>query len=123
MNSKTVFKRDDFVLYRDPARFWAGQPEHTFVCRVVDIVYPFDQPAAYTLATLSGDLVARASSHYMRLLPPSDAMTDIDTAPLRTDTVAGDMTPAAVAWLTQQEATASGRPELPPYDAPRGEHR
>jgi hypothetical protein len=49
----------------------------------------------------------------MRLLPSIDAMRDIDTAPLNTDGAADDMTAAAIAWLTQQHATANQRPELP----------
>ncbi|MNG39101.1 hypothetical protein D3C84_1270340 [compost metagenome] len=49
----------------------------------------------------------------MRLLPALDAMRDIDTAPLNTDGAAEDMTAAAIAWLTQQHATANRRAELP----------
>lgn len=107
------FKRDDFVLYRDPEKFWKGEANHTFVCRVDD-VFPYPNgEIRYTLTVLTGGLVTKARSRYMRLLPPEDAMCDIDTAPLNAGTAA-DMTPAAVAWLTQQAATASGRPELPP---------
>lgn len=115
------FRRNDYVLYRDPEAFWGGEPGHTFVCRVRDIHPYFNNTLVYTLATMSGGSVSNACGDYMRLLPPADAMADIDTAPLRTDTVPA-MTPAAVAWLTQQEATASCYPQLPPYDA-GGEHR
>ncbi|MGI5359968.1 hypothetical protein ACQI4E_32370 [Streptomyces sp. CA-252508] len=52
----------------------------------------------------------------MRLLPAADAMRDIDTAPLNTEGAADDMTAAAMAWLTQQAATANRRPELPARD-------
>lgn len=69
----------------------------------------------YTLARLSDNgRIYNAQPAYMRLLPAVDAMRDIDTAPLSTGTAA-DMTPAAVAWLTQQAATISRRPELPPH--------
>ncbi|MCX5166200.1 hypothetical protein OOK39_45010 [Streptomyces sp. NBC_00264] len=40
-------------------------------------------------------------------------MRDIDAAQLNTDGAADDMTAAAIAWLTQQHATANQRPELP----------
>ncbi|MEV8103574.1 hypothetical protein [Streptomyces sp. NPDC088135] len=97
-----TYKCDDFVLYRDPERFWAGAPTHTFVCRV-DGTIPFTSgEIRYTLARLNGGgLIKLARAQYMRLLPPADAMRDIDTAPLNTGTVADDMTPAAVAWLRQ----------------------
>ncbi|MGW7316118.1 hypothetical protein [Streptomyces sp. NPDC054865] len=108
------FKRGDFVLYRDPEKFWKGEPNHTFVCRIDDIVPYTGGEFAYTLTRLTGGLVVKARREYMRLLPPADAMYDIDTAPLNTS-MAADMTPAAVAWLTQQAATVSRRPELPPH--------
>ncbi|MEU3050370.1 hypothetical protein ABZ705_28355 [Streptomyces sp. NPDC006984] len=38
------------------------------------------------------------------------------SSPLHANGAADDMTAAALAWLTQQHATANGRPELP---APR----
>ncbi|WDI23331.1 hypothetical protein PS783_37505 (plasmid) [Streptomyces enissocaesilis] len=96
----TAFKVDDFVLYRDPEMFWAGKPGHTVVCRVT-------YAERYTSDKIP----------YMRLLPPLDAMRDIDTAPLNTADAADGMTAAAMAWLAQQHATASTPPELP---APRG---
>ncbi|MER7826948.1 hypothetical protein ABTX85_30810 [Streptomyces sp. NPDC096097] len=109
-----VFKDGDYVLYRDPAMYWAGKPGHTFVCRVKKAW----ATGVYDLTALLSDrLVEFARPDYMRLLPPIDAMRDIDTAPLHTDGAAADMTAAALAWLTQQHATANGRPELP---APRG---
>ncbi|MFE7045530.1 hypothetical protein ACFU9X_40820 [Streptomyces atratus] len=110
-----TYKCDDFVLYRDPERFWMGKPGHTVVCRV-DGVIPFTSgEIRYTLARLDsgGGTIKLARAQYMRLLPPADAMRDIDAAPLDTDTVAADMAPAAVAWLTAQTATASRSPELP----------
>ncbi|MCX5115194.1 hypothetical protein OOK13_43490 [Streptomyces sp. NBC_00378] len=110
-----TYRCDDYVLYRDPEKFWLGKAGHTVVCRV-DGVVPFASgEIRYTLARLdsTGGLIKLARSPYMRLLPPADAMRDIDTAPLGTDTGAADMAPAAVAWLTAQTATASRRPELP----------
>ncbi|MFD6471768.1 hypothetical protein [Streptomyces goshikiensis] len=106
----TTFKHGDFVLYRDPEKFWKGDADHTFVCRIDDIAHYTSGESAYTLTRLSGGLVAKARREYMRLLPPADAMRDIDTAPLNTD-AADDMTAAAMAWLTQQAATANHRPE------------
>lgn len=104
------FKRGQFVLYRDPEMFWTGQAGHTFVCRI-DRVCVGD---TYDLAPLpSGSSIYFANPEYMRLLPSVDAMRDIDTAPLNTDGAADDMTAAAIAWLTQQHATANQRPELP----------
>ncbi|MBZ6128566.1 MULTISPECIES: hypothetical protein [Streptomyces] len=46
---------------------------------------------------------SRIDPAYMRLLPATDAMHDIDTAPLR-EPDTGAMTPAAVAWLRQHLA-------------------
>ncbi|MCX4451655.1 hypothetical protein [Streptomyces sp. NBC_01789] len=110
----TKFKRGQFVLYRDPEKFWTGQPGHTFVCRI-DQTY---MDGTYGLAPLtSGNPIFNANPEYMRLLPSVDAMRDIDTAPLNTDGAADDMTAAAIAWLTQQHAIANTPPGLP---APRG---
>ncbi|MFF8960801.1 hypothetical protein [Streptomyces sp. NPDC014894] len=106
----TVFKQGDYVLYRDPARFWTGQPNHTFVCRIETVW----ATGLHTLTALhTGRAVYGVKSDYMRLLPPLDAMRDIDTAPLNTGTGADDMTAAAMAWLTQQHTTANRLPKLP----------
>ncbi|MDX3538065.1 hypothetical protein PV721_27680 [Streptomyces sp. MB09-01] len=106
----TTYKRGQYVLYRNPEMFWTGQEGHTFVCRVERICVG---GTTYDLTPLpSGRQITAASPDYMRLLPAIDAMRDIDTAPLNTDTV-DDMTAAAMAWLTQQAATANRRPELP----------
>lgn len=110
----TDFRVDDFVLYRDPARFWRGEAGHTFVCRVAYAERYTSGKVRYTLAPVTGGLIHDAQGDYMRLLPPADAMRDIDTAPLHGATAADDMTAAAMAWLTQQHATANRRPELPP---------
>ncbi|MFI1621817.1 hypothetical protein ACH4VT_33390 [Streptomyces lydicus] len=103
-------QRGHFVLYRDPEMFWSRQAGHTFVCKVerawMDGTYDL-------IAVASGRFVHYASAEYMRLLPSVDAMRDIDTAPLNTDGAAEDMTAAAIAWLTQQHATANQRPALP----------
>ncbi|MEW1551914.1 hypothetical protein [Streptomyces tsukubensis] len=107
---KTVFQQGEYVLYRDPARFWTGKPDHTYVCRIETAW----ATGTYTLTALvTGNTVYHVRPDYMRLLPPADAMRDIDTAPLNTGTGADDMTAAAMAWLTQQHATANRRPELP----------
>ncbi|MGX1025453.1 hypothetical protein RKD37_000110 [Streptomyces ambofaciens] len=104
------YERGQFVLYRDPEMFWSGQAGHTFVCRVQRAWLE----GTYDLvAVATGRFVHHAIGDYMRLLPPVDAMRDIDTAPLNTDGAADDMTAAAIAWLTQQHATANHRPELP----------
>lgn len=101
------FKRGQFVLYRDAAMFWTGQAGHTFVCRI-DRAW---MDGTYDLtAVATGRFIHYASADYMRLLPPLDAMRDIDTAPLNSDALADDMTAAAIAWLTQQHATANQLP-------------
>ncbi|MFJ4343141.1 hypothetical protein [Streptomyces sp. NPDC088915] len=114
--SATEFKPEDFVLYRDPAKFWAGTPGHTYVCRVSAVMRWASGPVRYNLLPLAGGLVRDVKGDYMRLLPPLDAMRDIDTAALDTDGAADAMTAAAVAWLVRQHATASAEPKLP---APR----
>ncbi|MFD4260757.1 hypothetical protein ACFWR9_24820 [Streptomyces sp. NPDC058534] len=111
----TAFKVDDFVLYRDPERFWRGEPGHTFVCRVSAVLRFTNGGCRYNLLPVTGGLVREVQGDYMRLLPPADAMRDIDTAPLNGDAAADDMTAAAMAWLTQKAATANRRPELPPH--------
>jgi hypothetical protein len=106
-----TFQRGQYVLYRDPELFWTGQPRHTFVCRIDRICVG---GVTYDLTPLpSGRPIYTASRDYMRLLPAVDAMRDIDSAPLNSDGAADDMTAAAIAWLTQQHATANQRPELP----------
>jgi hypothetical protein len=111
----TTFRVDDFVLYRDPERFWRGEPGHTIVCRVSSVVRFTSGESRYNLLPVTGGLVREVQGDYMRLLPPADAMHDIDTAPLNGDDAADGMTAAAMAWLTQQAATANRRPELPPH--------
>ncbi|MFE7111117.1 hypothetical protein ACFU98_42830 [Streptomyces sp. NPDC057575] len=110
-----TYRCDDYVLYRDPEKFWLGKAGHTVVCRVERVIPFTSGEIRYDLAPLNGvnHVIKQARSPYMRLLPPADAMHDIDTAPLDTDTGAADMAPAAVAWLTAQTTTASRRPEHP----------
>ncbi|MGW1520777.1 hypothetical protein [Streptomyces sp. NPDC002287] len=109
---QVVFQKGDYVLYRDPALFWAGKPDHTFICRITQ---PWVNDT-YHLLSLDGRTIHAAQAAYMRLLPPVDAMRDIDTAPLNTAGAADEMTAAAMAWLTQQHQTANRRPELPASD-------
>ncbi|MFJ3497835.1 hypothetical protein ACIPPJ_30180 [Streptomyces sp. NPDC086091] len=74
----TVFNNGDYVLYRDPVKFWTGQDGHTFVCKVTQAWLD----GTYDLTALaSGSPVCYARPDYIRLLPPIDAMRDIDTAP------------------------------------------
>jgi hypothetical protein len=47
---------------------------------------------------------------YIRLLPPADAMADIDVAPL-SEPDTGAMSPAAVAWLRQLGQDSSKLPD------------
>ncbi|GAA2264626.1 hypothetical protein GCM10010232_65950 [Streptomyces amakusaensis] len=107
------FRVDQYVLYRDPAKFWRGETGHTVVCRVDFVDRRGSGKVRYTLVPVAGGLIRDAQGDYMRLLPPVDAMRDIDTAPLNTEGAVDDMTAAAMAWLTQQHATANRRPELP----------
>ncbi|MFE9468814.1 hypothetical protein ACFYNW_35345 [Streptomyces virginiae] len=113
---KVSYQRDDFVLYRDPERFWRGEANHTFVCRVSRTNTYVSGGVRYTLLPVQGGVINDAMGEYMRLLPPADAMRDIDTAPLNTVGAADEMTAAAMAWLTQQHRTANRCPELPASD-------
>ncbi|MFJ4329110.1 hypothetical protein ACIP3A_39205 [Streptomyces tricolor] len=109
---QTVYSKDDFVLYRDPKLFWEGNPNCTFICQVTSAW----SDRTYDLVTLG---VRRSFPNvdptFMRLLPPTDVMHDIDTAPLSEP--ASEMVPAAVAWLRQHvrnHTAAPTHPELPP---------
>ncbi|MEU9321455.1 hypothetical protein [Streptomyces sp. NPDC048295] len=104
----TTYIRGDMVLFRDVERFWLGQPGHTFVGRVErSWTNVHNGKLFYDLVELSGNRpVAGIDPAYMRPLPATDAMHDIDTAPL-SETDTGAMTPAAVAWLRQHLAQDS----------------
>ncbi|MGW9120223.1 hypothetical protein ACWGRV_27030 [Streptomyces sp. NPDC055663] len=110
-----TYRRDDYILYRDPEKFWLGKAGHTVVCRVERVIPFTSGEIRYDLAPLDGvsHVIKQARSPYMRLLPPADAMHDIDTAPLDAGTGVADMAPAAVAWLIAQSTTVSRRPDLP----------
>ncbi|MCO8303589.1 hypothetical protein ACFV4E_42110 [Streptomyces hygroscopicus] len=114
VTTSTNFAVDDYVLYRDPGMFWRGEASHTFVCRVVHVERYTSGKVRYVLAPVTGGLIRDVQGDYMRLLPPIDAMRDIDTAALNTEGAADSMTAAAMAWLTQQHTTANRCPELPP---------
>ncbi|MFH9016100.1 hypothetical protein ACH4C6_32565 [Streptomyces sp. NPDC017943] len=106
--TSTVFTVGDYVLYRDPALFWAGKPGHTTICRVA-----WAGGHRYTLEPVTGGLVREVQGDYLRLLPPIDAMRDIDTATLSDDAVADGMIAGASAWLSQQHVSTEQRPSLP----------
>lgn len=106
VRSTTVYSQGDIVLYRDAERFWLGKPGHTFVGRVERAWPKGVRKVVYTLTDLSsGYYRYNIDPAYMRLLPATAAMHDIDTAPLSEPDV-GAMTPAAVAWLRQHLAAA-----------------
>ncbi|MEV6840858.1 hypothetical protein AB0N17_41375 [Streptomyces sp. NPDC051133] len=98
----TSYTKGDIVLFRDVERFWLGLPGHTFVGRVErSWIHADTRKVLYDLTELSGNRArAGIDPAYMRLLPATDAMRDIDTAPL-SEPDTGAMTPAAVAWLRQ----------------------
>lgn len=98
----TSYIKGDIVLFRNVERFWLGQPGHTFVGRVERSWRHADTGKVLYDLTELGSLSYRAGidPDYMRPLPATDAMHDIDTAPLRRPDT-GAMTPAAVAWLRQ----------------------
>ncbi|MEU3407506.1 hypothetical protein ABZ766_26660 [Streptomyces sp. NPDC006670] len=105
---KVTYTNGDIVLFRDVEKFWLGEPGHTFVGRVERSWRHVDTgKVLYDLVELSANRHrAGIDPDYMRLLPATDAMHDIDTAPLgEPDT--GAMTPAAVAWLRQYLAQDS----------------
>ncbi|MGW7594550.1 hypothetical protein, partial [Streptomyces rubiginosohelvolus] len=92
---KVTYTKGDIVLFRDVERFWLGLPGPTFVGRVErSWTHADTRKVLYDLTELSGN---RARSGidpvYMRLLPATDAMHDIDTAPL-SEPDTGAMTPA-----------------------------
>lgn len=98
----TYYTKGDIVLFRDVERFWLGLPGHTFVGRVERCWRNSDTGKfLYDVTELSGNQPCHGiAPAYMRLLPATDAMHDIDTAPL-SEADTGAMTPAAVAWLRQ----------------------
>ncbi|MFG3142444.1 hypothetical protein ACGFZA_40335 [Streptomyces sp. NPDC048211] len=107
---KATYIKGDIVLFRDVERFWLGKPGHTCVGRVERSWRHVDTGKVLYDLTELGSLSYRAGidPDYMRALPATDAMHDIDTAPLN-ETDTGAMTPAAVAWLRQhlvQDAAA-----------------
>ncbi|MGW3652488.1 hypothetical protein [Streptomyces sp. NPDC000878] len=111
--TQTSYKKGNLVLFRDAERFWLGLPGHTFVGRVERSWRHADTgKVLYDLVELSGNRArAGIDPDYMRLLPPADAMHDIDTAPL-TEPDTGAMTPAAVAWLRQHLTQDNGKPSV-----------
>lgn len=100
--------KGDMVLFRDVERFWLGLPGHTFVGRVEQSWrHGVTGKVLYDLTELSGNRArAGIDPAYMRPLPATAAMHDIDTAPL-SEPDTGAMTPAAVAWLRQHLAQDS----------------
>ncbi|MFB8406134.1 hypothetical protein [Streptomyces sp. NPDC055912] len=105
---KVTYTIGDIVLFRDVEKFWLGEPGHTFVGRVERSWRHVDTgKVLYDLVELSANRHrAGIDPDYMRLLPATDAMHDIDTAPL-SEPDTGAMTPAAVAWLRQHLAQDS----------------
>ncbi|MEW2527536.1 hypothetical protein [Streptomyces sp. NPDC047071] len=103
-----TYTKGDIVLFRVPEKFWLGQSGHTYIGRVErSWLHPDTRKVHYDLTELSANRArAGIDPDYMRLLPPADAMHDIDTAPL-SEPDAGAMTPAAVAWLRRHLAQAS----------------
>ncbi|MGW5679299.1 hypothetical protein ACWEV4_30180 [Streptomyces sp. NPDC003860] len=99
---KVTYTKGDFVVFRDVERFWLGRPGHTFVGRVERSWQHVDSgKVLYDVTELSNlRYVGGVDPDYMRLLPPADAMADIDVAPL-SEPDTGAMSPAAVAWLRQ----------------------
>ena len=108
--TQTSYAKGDLVVFRDVERFWLGKAGHTFVGRVERSWRHADTgKVLYDLTELSGNRArAGIDPDYMRLLPPADAMHDIDTAPL-SEPDTGAMTPAAVAWLRQHLAQDSSK--------------
>ncbi|MBW3356631.1 hypothetical protein [Streptomyces sp. 09ZI22] len=97
-----TYIKGDMVLFRNVERFWLGLPGHTFVGRVERSWTHVDTGKVLYDLTELGSLSYRVGidPDYMRPLPATDAMHDIDTAPL-SEPDTGAMTPAAVAWLRQ----------------------
>jgi len=93
-----------YVLYRDAARYLAGQPDHTRACQV--IIHPQDHltTGCSTLLDLrTQETILGVPATYLRVLDPAEIMHDIDTAPLAALDDGRTMT-AAGAWLAQSHA-------------------
>lgn len=105
VQSTVTYTKGDIVLFRDVEKFWLGKPGHTFIGRVDrSWRHSITGKVLYDLTELGSERPRHGMDPaYMRLLPPADAMHDIDTAPL-SDPDTGAMTPAAVAWLRQHLA-------------------
>lgn len=96
-----AFRFGDFVLYRDPVRYWTSQDDHTRAYRVTDV--PFTGTVGYRLRDLeTGGEVYGADSRYMRLLPPEECMRDIDAAALEGDAAALESGAAAYLRTTNK---------------------
>ncbi|MET7975775.1 hypothetical protein ABZW44_22570 [Streptomyces mirabilis] len=104
--SKQSVIRDDFVLYRDPIKWLNGVDGHTRVYRV--------ETAAHSRLVLidiaSGARVIDVDREYVRPIPVTYIMRDVDESPLASDYP--DLTPAAVAWLQQNTAPQARPAEL-----------
>ncbi|SHN34643.1 hypothetical protein [Actinacidiphila paucisporea] len=113
---RTRYRAGDIVLYRDAEKFWTGRSGHTTVCKVERSWTNVNSGARmYDLIDVTTKHHLTGHPDYMRLLPPVDAMHDIDTAPLSEPDV-GAMSAAAVAWLRQALRTDTGQPKVPAAD-------
>ncbi|MFC1436012.1 hypothetical protein ACEZDB_35805 [Streptacidiphilus sp. N1-3] len=94
----------DYVIYRDARRYWSGQNDHTYLAQAS---YGAFNEAGRTIDLVrvpSGERITNAPLLYMRRLDPSEAMADIDNAPLDSD----GLKSAALTWLRAHIPT--GRP-------------
>lgn len=101
-SSRRDFDTDDYVLYRDPAKYLMGKPDHTTVARVR---YENPRNTLVPITDLATGEELKVDEKYLRPIPAAEIMRDIDTAPLNTEHP--DLIPAAVAWL-QQNARSGG---------------
>lgn len=87
----------DFVLFRDPAEFYAGAAptDCTYVCCIVHVA-----PRTYRLRDTRSDRTwDKVEAEFMRPFGgAAEVMRDIDTAPLELGDVSG-LESAASAWL------------------------
>lgn len=104
-----AFESGTYVLVRDPARFWLGEPGHTSVGVVRTECDHHHYPKRVRVSDLRTGRDECALPEYLRLLPAGECMRDVDVAPLASDYPG--LHPAAVAWL-QQNTTPEARPEL-----------
>ncbi|MFC1428548.1 hypothetical protein ACEZCY_35840 [Streptacidiphilus sp. N1-12] len=85
----------DYVIYRDARRYLSGQNDHTYLAQASYGAFNESGRTIDLVRVPSGERISNAPLIYMRRLDPSEAMADIDNAPLDRD----GLKSAALTWL------------------------